>query len=387
MLAQAPPATDGTMVDALLGRSKTRSVTAVAPPPSAQDKALIEALKSRRTRGVTVEERKAIAALSDALPSIDVEVRFDYNSAVVSPAAEPALAQLGRVLTDPRLAGLAFLVCGHTDAVGGADFNLGLSQRRAEAVKKYLVERYRVTEERLVTVGHGFEQLKDRTNPKSGVNRRVQIVNLGAGARSDAGAPTPAIVPVASPGSTAAPAPQTAAKTRSMIDKSLADIMGTGELPAAPAMSAVTSGPLTVRLSPGTDLKVNDLMTVSITSTLAGTLIVYEQDSAGQTTQIFPNNFSGSPQTTIAAGETILIPGPTSRFQLRVTPPLGASRIIAVVIPTRIEVSDITRHGEDIKPLPNALEVIGKIAERVTRGVKVEPAERAVGIAEYTIRP
>jgi outer membrane protein OmpA-like peptidoglycan-associated protein len=375
------------MVDALLGRSKTRSVTAVAPPPSAQDKALIEALRSRRTRGVTVEERKAIAVLSDALPSVDVEVRFEYNSAVVTSAAEPALAQLGRVLSNPRLAGLAFLVCGHTDAVGGADFNLVLSQRRAEAVKKHLIERYRIAEERLVTVGHGFEQLKDRANPKAAANRRVQIVNLGAGTRTDASAtPTPVIVPVASPGSSPAPSPQTAAKTRSMIDKSLADIMGTGELPAAPAMSAVTSGPLTVRLSPGTDLKIGDLMTVSVTSTLAGTLIVYEQDAAGQTTQIFPNNFSGSPQTTIAAGETIMIPGPTSRFQLRVTPPVGASRIIAVVIPTRVEVSDITRHGADMKPLPNAMEVIGKIAERVTRGVKVEPAERAVGIAEYVIR-
>ncbi|HRD77920.1 MAG TPA: DUF4384 domain-containing protein, partial [Hyphomicrobiaceae bacterium] len=177
------------------------------------------------------------------------------------------------------------------------------------------------------------------------------------------------------------------AKTRSLMDKSLADIAGVTEVSAAPQPPAVTSAPapLVVKLSPGGALRVGDLMTVSITSTIAGNLIVYEQDAAGQTTQIFPNNFSDAPQTTIDAGQTITIPGPTSRFQLRVTPPVGASRIIAVVVPARVTVADITRDGADMKPLANPVEVIGKIAERVTRGVRVEPAERAVGIAEYTI--
>ncbi|HRD77919.1 MAG TPA: OmpA family protein, partial [Hyphomicrobiaceae bacterium] len=198
------PATDSSMIDGLLGRSRTRSATAVAPQPSAEDKALIDALKSRRTRGVTVEERKAIAVLSDSLPSIDVEIRFDYNSAVITAAAEPALASLGRALNDPRLAGLSFLVCGHTDAVGGAEFNLGLSQRRAEAVQRYLAERHAVAADRLATVGHGFEQLKDKANPKAAANRRVQIVNLG-GTRSVAAAPRPKVVPVSGPPGAKAP--------------------------------------------------------------------------------------------------------------------------------------------------------------------------------------
>ena len=71
-----------------------------------------------------------------------------------------------------------FVVAGHTDAKGTADYNQSLSERRADSVKRYVVSKYNLSANDILTVGHGFEQLKDKQNPLSGTNRRVQIVNL-----------------------------------------------------------------------------------------------------------------------------------------------------------------------------------------------------------------
>jgi outer membrane protein OmpA-like peptidoglycan-associated protein len=48
---------------------------------------------------------------------------------------------LGRALSDPRLAGNTFLIAGHSDGRGSADCNVDLSQKRAEAVRLYLIAR------------------------------------------------------------------------------------------------------------------------------------------------------------------------------------------------------------------------------------------------------
>ena len=70
------------------------------------------------------------------------------------------------------------MLAGHTDAKGGDDYNQGLSERRAEAVKRYLIERYRIQPDHLVAVGYGEKQLKAPTDPLGAENRRVQIVNM-----------------------------------------------------------------------------------------------------------------------------------------------------------------------------------------------------------------
>ena len=112
------------------------------------------------------------------MPSVDLEVLFEYNSARIAPAALATLTTLGRALTDARLAGDYFLIAGHTDAKGGADYNLRLSQQRAESVRDFLVREFRIDAKRLVAKGFGQRQLKDPQNPLDAKNRRVQIVNF-----------------------------------------------------------------------------------------------------------------------------------------------------------------------------------------------------------------
>jgi outer membrane protein OmpA-like peptidoglycan-associated protein len=110
--------------------------------------------------------------------SIDLEIFFPYKSSKIAPEAAATLEPLGRALADPRLAGDTFLIAGHTDAKGGADYNLALSRQRAEAVRQHLIANFGIAADRLVAKGMGLKQLKRPDDPMSAVNRRVQIVNL-----------------------------------------------------------------------------------------------------------------------------------------------------------------------------------------------------------------
>ena len=86
-------------------------------------------------------------------------------------------------MSDTRLAKGIFLIAGHTDAKGKADYNANLSQRRAEAVRDHLITTYGVAPSRLVALGFGDTRLKDPQQPQSEVNRRVQVVNVTTYAR------------------------------------------------------------------------------------------------------------------------------------------------------------------------------------------------------------
>jgi outer membrane protein OmpA-like peptidoglycan-associated protein len=85
---------------------------------------------------------------------------------------------LGRALTNPDLKGSTFIVAGHTDAAGGESYNQDLSERRADSIKKYLVDKFGIAAADLVTVGYGKTKLKDPANPLADVNRRVQVANM-----------------------------------------------------------------------------------------------------------------------------------------------------------------------------------------------------------------
>jgi outer membrane protein OmpA-like peptidoglycan-associated protein len=85
---------------------------------------------------------------------------------------------LARALGNPELKGATFLIGGHTDAAGSDSYNQSLSERRAEAVKIFLTEQFKLSPEQLLAIGFGRSQLKNTTDPLAAENRRVQIVNI-----------------------------------------------------------------------------------------------------------------------------------------------------------------------------------------------------------------
>jgi outer membrane protein OmpA-like peptidoglycan-associated protein len=104
-------------------------------------------------------------------------VNFDYNSDNIGSKAMPQVSALGQALASPDLKGGTFIVAGHTDAKGSDPYNQGLSERRAEAVKRFLAEKYGIDASNLLTVGYGKTQLKNPAGPFASENRRVQVIN------------------------------------------------------------------------------------------------------------------------------------------------------------------------------------------------------------------
>ena len=168
------------ILKALTSQDDTRSLSgarpAAAPTPEQTD--FVDLLKKKTAGSLAPAEREKLAALTKDKPSIDVKINFDFDLDKIGPDATKAVNEVGKALSNSKLTGNTFVLAGHTDAKGSDAYNQDLSERRAEAVKRYLVETYKIPAENLVAVGYGKTTLKNTSNPFAPENRRVQIVNM-----------------------------------------------------------------------------------------------------------------------------------------------------------------------------------------------------------------
>lgn len=112
-------------------------------------------------------------------PSVTITLFFKYDSTDLADAQSlKQLQEAGAAFTSPELAPFRFLVEGHTDSDGEEDYNLKLSQRRAEAIVKLLTERYNVKPQMLEPVGKGEMEpvASNDTDEGKQKNRRVVFV-------------------------------------------------------------------------------------------------------------------------------------------------------------------------------------------------------------------
>jgi outer membrane protein OmpA-like peptidoglycan-associated protein len=161
-----------------LTRGLTIGPQTADPAPNPEETKFVDSVRGRTTRSLSKAEREEIATIAKDKPNIDLTINFDYNSADISAKSLADVKKLGSALTNPDLKGSTFLLAGHTDAAGGDSYNQDLSERRADAIKRYLVDNYHIAAGDLVTVGYGKSKLKDANQPMSEVNRRVQVVNM-----------------------------------------------------------------------------------------------------------------------------------------------------------------------------------------------------------------
>lgn len=113
-------------------------------------------------------------------PKVDLDLKFDYNSARLTPSAQRTLDNLvTAVRTTPALGDRRFAIVGHTDATGSDEYNQKLSEERARAAVAYLVSRG-LEGDRFTAAGKGESQLANPANPNAAENRRVEISNVGA---------------------------------------------------------------------------------------------------------------------------------------------------------------------------------------------------------------
>ncbi len=102
-------------------------------------------------------------------------IKFDFNQATIKPESEPVLKEVGLLLQQQP--DLKLLIQGHTDNVGKPAYNLDLSKKRAESVKVYLVQNFKVDAARLTTEGFGDTRpiAKNDTEQGRAQNRRVEL--------------------------------------------------------------------------------------------------------------------------------------------------------------------------------------------------------------------
>jgi OmpA-OmpF porin, OOP family len=123
-------------------------------------------------------KRPPIASQLLALPRLIVEIQFDEDTPIVRPESYRTLGRIADTLTHRSLLSNKFLIVGHVAAIGRRDYNLTLSQRRADAIRDILVNTFKISSKRLQAIGLGEEQLLDAAHPAAATNQRIQIATV-----------------------------------------------------------------------------------------------------------------------------------------------------------------------------------------------------------------
>jgi OmpA-OmpF porin, OOP family len=103
-------------------------------------------------------------------------IYFDTDKSDLKPESQPTLQEIAKLLKQD--ASLKLYIVGHTDNVGGFDYNIGLSERRAAAVVKELSAKHGVAATRLKPAGVGMLSPVAPNDAERGraKNRRVELV-------------------------------------------------------------------------------------------------------------------------------------------------------------------------------------------------------------------
>lgn len=155
--------------------SATKGFTLFAAPDPAKTAAVPKkAMHGAVRRGSGANAPVSAPALSGGK---DLLITFANNSSALTPQAMANAREFARALKSPVLSGVRFAIDGHTNAVGGHDANVKLSQDRARALVDFLVGQG-VDRSRFDATGFGFEHPLDASRPAAPVNRRVEARRL-----------------------------------------------------------------------------------------------------------------------------------------------------------------------------------------------------------------
>ncbi len=152
------------------------------------DGKLLENLNKQSTAGNGGERMAGYSNLEDLIARgssvnsstapimLPTDLLFEYNSDQLAEGARLSLMKLGYlIMKNPKN---LFIIEGHTDTIGTTEYNLALSQRRAEAVVQFLMNSLRLGTDRIQAVGRGEAyplRNPNGTPDEQADNRRVEI--------------------------------------------------------------------------------------------------------------------------------------------------------------------------------------------------------------------
>ena len=136
-------------------------------------------IKARAKLDAAPLKRPLIAPDLLKLPQFAAELQFDEDAAVIRPELYRTLGRIADTLSQPSLWAYKFLIVGHTISTGKRDYNLTLSQRRADVVRDILVNTFKISSKRLQSIGLGEEQMLDSAHPTAPANQQFQVLTVG----------------------------------------------------------------------------------------------------------------------------------------------------------------------------------------------------------------
>ena len=110
--------------------------------------------------------------------SVAMLIQFEFDSAVLTDESKERFDAVGNMLKLDISNERGLVVEGHTDNIGQKDYNLKLSFKRAESVKRYLMLNHEADSNRLIINGKGESELLDPgspADPESSVHCRVIV--------------------------------------------------------------------------------------------------------------------------------------------------------------------------------------------------------------------
>src|SRR4051812_41205972 len=149
--------TEGEILHSLAGAGRAAKAVGVNISAVRQD---IEARVRAGGGTNAVNTPPALQALS-MLPNLTLVIHFDFDSDRIQPDSYETVARIADALHHPLLMGFKFVVVGHTDSKGTREYNLTLSQSRADAVVEALTTTFHVPPSELAALGVGEEQPGD----------------------------------------------------------------------------------------------------------------------------------------------------------------------------------------------------------------------------------
>jgi OOP family OmpA-OmpF porin len=132
--------------------------------------------KEMQSGQIVVPTSEDMGAAIESAGHIDVYgILFDFDKDTVKPESKPTLDEIAKLLEDRP--DLKLAIVGHTDNRGSADYNMDLSQRRAEHVVAALVDEYQIDADRLSASGAGMTApvASNATDEGRAKNRRVEL--------------------------------------------------------------------------------------------------------------------------------------------------------------------------------------------------------------------
>jgi len=211
-LAAEQQAAERAKADAAAAESEARAQKAREAQQAAEASAQQAAQQSEQARERLRQQLNQVLQTTETARGLIVnmsDVLFDFNKYTLKPDAREKLAKVSGILL--AYPGLKVQVEGYTDNIGTDEYNLKLSDQRADSVREYLVSQS-VSDSNVTAKGFGESHpiADNSTNQGRAQNRRVELVVSGGAIGIDPSAPN-ATAPAPGGTSQAEPAPQQAA--------------------------------------------------------------------------------------------------------------------------------------------------------------------------------